>query len=41
TDNGAMIAVAGYHRLLKGERADYTIDVRSRYPIDEVVTERS
>jgi len=34
TDNGAMIAVAGFHRLIKGERADLGIDVRSRYPID-------
>ncbi len=34
TDNGAMIAVAGFQRLIKGERADLGIDVRSRYPID-------
>lgn len=34
TDNGAMIAVAGFYRLIKGERADLDIDVRSRYPID-------
>ena len=36
TDNGAMIALAGYHRIIKGERADFSIDVRSRYPIDEL-----
>lgn len=36
TDNGAMIAVAGYHRLLLGERADLSMDVRSRYPISEL-----
>ena len=36
TDNGAMIAVAGYHRLIKGERSDLYTDVRSRYPISEI-----
>lgn len=36
TDNGAMIALAGYYRLLKGERADQSTDVRSRYPIYEI-----
>jgi N6-L-threonylcarbamoyladenine synthase len=36
TDNGAMIAVAGYHRLLNGQRADLSIDVKSRYPIKEI-----
>ncbi len=34
TDNGAMIAVAGYHRLSRGERAALDMDVRSKYPID-------
>ncbi len=33
TDNGAMIALAGYHRLLHGEEADLSIDARSKYPI--------
>jgi N6-L-threonylcarbamoyladenine synthase len=36
TDNGAMIAVAGYHRLLHGERADPSMDVRSKYPISDL-----
>jgi len=36
TDNGAMIAIAGYHRIIHGERADLSIDVRSRYPIDDL-----
>lgn len=34
TDNGAMIAAAGYHRVINGERADLGIDVRSRFPIE-------
>lgn len=36
TDNGAMIAAAGYHRLVKGNTADSSVDVRSRYPINEI-----
>jgi N6-L-threonylcarbamoyladenine synthase len=36
TDNGAMIAVAGYHRILHGERADLGMDVRSRFPIADL-----
>ena len=36
TDNGAMIAVAGYHRIIHGERADLSIDVRSRFPIEDL-----
>jgi N6-L-threonylcarbamoyladenine synthase len=37
TDNGAMIAIAGYHRLLNGEKAKLSIDVKSRYPISDLV----
>ncbi len=36
TDNGAMIAVAGYHRILHGERADLAMDVRSRFPMADL-----
>ena len=34
TDNGAMIAVAGFHRRLRGEADDLSLDARSRYPLD-------
>jgi len=33
TDNGAMIAVAGYHRLQSGHCAGLDLDVRSRFPL--------
>lgn len=33
TDNGAMIAVAGYHRLRRGRYADLHMDVRSKHPL--------
>ena len=36
TDNGAMIALTGHHRLINGERADLSVDVRSRFPIDDI-----
>ncbi len=36
TDNGAMIGVVGYHRLKKGLRGDYAMDVRSRFSLEEI-----
>lgn len=36
TDNGAMIALAGYHRLIYGKDADLSMDVRSKFPIGEL-----
>ncbi|MCP4681563.1 MAG: tRNA (adenosine(37)-N6)-threonylcarbamoyltransferase complex transferase subunit TsaD [Desulfobacterales bacterium] len=36
TDNGAMIAVAGYHRALDGQGVDLSMDVRSKYPIQDL-----
>jgi len=36
TDNGAMIAVAGYHRFMSGHRDGLSLDARSRFPIDQV-----
>jgi N6-L-threonylcarbamoyladenine synthase len=37
TDNGAMIAYAGYHRLLAGESQADIISARPRWPLDELV----
>jgi tRNA N6-adenosine threonylcarbamoyltransferase len=37
TDNGAMIAAAGYHRLFHGERAGLSMDVRSKYPVSDLL----
>ena len=36
TDNGAMIALAGYHRIMAGHSDELTLDARSRFPIDQV-----
>ncbi|MFN3690736.1 MAG: tRNA (adenosine(37)-N6)-threonylcarbamoyltransferase complex transferase subunit TsaD, partial [Fimbriimonadales bacterium] len=33
TDNAAMIALAGYFRLLAGERADYDLDAYANAPL--------
>jgi N6-L-threonylcarbamoyladenine synthase len=39
TDNGAMIAHAGYYRLLAGESEPQIIRARPRWPLDELMTE--
>jgi len=36
TDNAAMIAVAGLYRLRAGERAGLAIEVRSRWPLEQL-----
>lgn len=36
TDNGAMIAFAGYHRLRAGEHASERIAARPRWPMEEL-----
>jgi N6-L-threonylcarbamoyladenine synthase len=36
TDNGAMIALAGSHRLYRGEVSGLDMDVRSKYPIEDL-----
>jgi tRNA N6-adenosine threonylcarbamoyltransferase len=36
TDNAAMVAVAGMYRLRAGERADSSITVRPRWPLQEL-----
>jgi N6-L-threonylcarbamoyladenine synthase len=33
TDNGAMIAIAGYDKRRKGESDSLTLDARSRFPL--------
>jgi len=42
TDNGAMIALAGYYRIMKGEQSGQSEDVRSRYPVEDInrITEK-
>jgi N6-L-threonylcarbamoyladenine synthase len=40
TDNGAMIALTGYYRIMRGERSDLSIDVRSRYPIEDIAVNK-
>jgi len=41
TDNGAMIALAGYHRMVNGEYADQSIDVKSRYPVKDLKRQKT
>jgi N6-L-threonylcarbamoyladenine synthase len=36
TDNAAMIALAGHHRLVAGEREELPIRARARWPLDEL-----
>ncbi len=36
TDNGAMIALAGWHRLRLGQCSDWSLNVRPRWPIAEL-----
>lgn len=38
TDNGAMIAYAGYHRLLAGNREAGSIQARPRWPLEDLMT---
>ena len=38
TDNGAMIALAGRYRAVNHEYADMSIDVRSRYPLKDIIS---
>ena len=36
TDNGAMIAYAGWHRLRLGQKNDLSFNIRPRWPITEI-----
>ncbi len=40
TDNGAMIAYAGFQRLKKGQREDLSINVKPRWPMTELLSMR-
>ena len=40
TDNGAMIAYAGYLRLQNGHQESLSIDVRPRWPMTELSRDR-
>jgi N6-L-threonylcarbamoyladenine synthase len=36
TDNAAMIALAGHHRLVAGEREELPVRAHARWPLDEL-----
>jgi N6-L-threonylcarbamoyladenine synthase len=38
TDNAAMIAAAGYYRLMRGERADLSLSAHADLPLGEVLS---
>ncbi len=40
TDNGAMIAFAGYHRLRQGQQADLAIALHPRWPLDSMAVSK-
>ncbi|MCG8534453.1 MAG: tRNA (adenosine(37)-N6)-threonylcarbamoyltransferase complex transferase subunit TsaD [Pseudomonadales bacterium] len=39
TDNGAMIAYAGYQRMLAGAESNHKVQVRARWPLTELTAE--
>jgi N6-L-threonylcarbamoyladenine synthase len=39
TDNGAMIALTGYHRFKRNDAAHMAVDVRAKYPIQDLMSE--
>lgn len=38
TDNAAMIAFAGYHRIIHEKTSDLSMDVKSRFPIEDLAS---
>jgi N6-L-threonylcarbamoyladenine synthase len=38
TDNGAMVAYAGYRRLSRGERSPLAFEVRPRWPLEDLTS---
>jgi tRNA N6-adenosine threonylcarbamoyltransferase len=39
TDNGAMIALTGYHRFMRNDVTHMAVDVRAKYPIQDLMSE--
>ncbi len=39
TDNGAMIALTGYHRFKRNDATHMAVDVRAKYPIQDLMSE--